>query len=155
VAHYFKESSTGTPPTKLRVGAYTKIPLLEYTPDWTSDPASPDRPDAFIWCYVNLTYSLKPWYLGGRIRFRMVRAKTDPPDSTAFRNVTLLRESCSVIDASKLKTASPDVSWIDPFWWTGAVVKGRKMWAEIDSDDCFNHLVVTTRYIKVEKWLQG
>ena len=145
MAHYYKESNGDTPDVELRVGRYTRIPLLEWTPDYNSEP------DPYIWVYVNIAYALKSWHLGGRIRFRMIRDQTDPPDATALRNRTLLRESCAVNDPALAK-ASPETSWCDNFWWTGKVVKGRKMWCEIDSDNCFDHLTLSSRYIKVEKW---
>jgi hypothetical protein len=149
MAHYFKESDADTPDVELKVGRYTRIPLLEWTPDYSSGT------DPYIWCYVNIAYALKPWFLEGRIRFRLIRDQTDPPDATALRNRTLARESCAVNDTVKLATVSPQVSWCDNFWWTGKVIKGRKMWAEIDSDDCFDHLTLGSRYIKVEKWVEA
>ncbi len=151
MAWFYRHSGDNDPDVKLKVGSYTKIPGMDFTPDWTSDPDLRDRPDPWLFCYVNITYTLKPYFLEGRIRFRMIRDQTDPPDATALRNRTLARESCAINDPA-LKLVSEPTSWCDEFFWAGAVVKGRKMWGEIDSDSCFASLAVTAWYIKVEKW---
>lgn len=98
--------------------------------------------DAHFTLYAKLRLTLREGYEAGKIRKRADRAKTktQPLDSTAYEDIT-------VIDT----TADP-FDWLIQGAWDGQVWKGRSMKWLLNIGPEFASAKLMTRYAKVHYW---